>query len=263
MTGARRLLKALPDRLSYANVVATLALFVALGGASYAAVALPRDSVGSAQLKRNAVTAKKIRNGAVTGPKLKAGTITAKRIRRGTITRRQLNLKRLGSLPNAAKLGGLGPQAFARANATAPDAAALGGTPANRYFRVGGTLPRGATISGSFGGLVNAALRYDAVVSFPVPSPTAVATENIRFAPGTVSAPADRIDPGCSGTLFEPVAPAGLVCLYVGQIGVDTEAITALVAGQDGRRGFTVRTMGAPDLPGFQGAFGTWVYTVP
>ena len=35
------------DRLTYANVTATLALFIALGGSSYAALKLPRDSVGS------------------------------------------------------------------------------------------------------------------------------------------------------------------------------------------------------------------------
>ncbi len=256
-----RHLQALSQRLTYANVVATLALFVALGGASYAAVSLPRNSVGPKQLQRNAVTAKKIRDGAVTGPKLRAGTVTASRIRRGTITRRQLNLRRLGALPDAAKLGGLGPEAFARAGAAAPDAAALGGVPASRFFRAGGTLPRGATVSGAFGGLVNLTLRYDAVVSFPFPSPTPVTTESIRFAPGSVGAPADRIDAGCSGTLVDPVAPAGLVCLYIGQIGVDTESITALVAGQDGRRGFTVRMTGVN--VGFQGSFGSWAYTVP
>ena len=43
-------------RLSYANVVATLALFVSLGGASYAAVALPTNSVGPRQLRSGAVT---------------------------------------------------------------------------------------------------------------------------------------------------------------------------------------------------------------
>jgi hypothetical protein len=38
------------SRLSYANVVATLALFIALGGGAYAAFALPADSVGTRQL---------------------------------------------------------------------------------------------------------------------------------------------------------------------------------------------------------------------
>jgi hypothetical protein len=48
------------ERLSYANVVATLALFVALGGASYAAVALPRNSVGTPQLRTHSVTPAKL-----------------------------------------------------------------------------------------------------------------------------------------------------------------------------------------------------------
>lgn len=47
-------------RPTYANVVATLALFVALGGASYAAVSLPAHSVGTAQLKDGAVTSRKL-----------------------------------------------------------------------------------------------------------------------------------------------------------------------------------------------------------
>ena len=48
------------DRLSYANVVASLALFIALGGASYAAVSLPRASVGTAQLRARSVTPPKL-----------------------------------------------------------------------------------------------------------------------------------------------------------------------------------------------------------
>jgi hypothetical protein len=48
-------------RLSYANVVATLGLFIALGGASYAAVNLPNNSVGASEIKRNAVRAQEIR----------------------------------------------------------------------------------------------------------------------------------------------------------------------------------------------------------
>jgi hypothetical protein len=48
--------------LTYANVVATVALFVALGGGAYAALRLPRNSVGTAQLKNNAVTPRKVKN---------------------------------------------------------------------------------------------------------------------------------------------------------------------------------------------------------
>ena len=39
----------LHPRASFANVMSCLALFVALGGASYAAVSLPNNSVGAKQ----------------------------------------------------------------------------------------------------------------------------------------------------------------------------------------------------------------------
>lgn len=41
-------------------VISLIALFVALGGASYAAVSLPRNSVGTAQIRNNAVNFRKI-----------------------------------------------------------------------------------------------------------------------------------------------------------------------------------------------------------
>jgi hypothetical protein len=44
------------SRLSYANITATLALFISLGGASYAVVTVPEHSVGQRQLKAGAVT---------------------------------------------------------------------------------------------------------------------------------------------------------------------------------------------------------------
>jgi hypothetical protein len=52
----------LVSRLSYGNVMSTIALFVALGGVSYAATSLPPNSVGAAQLKRNAVNSLKVAN---------------------------------------------------------------------------------------------------------------------------------------------------------------------------------------------------------
>ena len=51
--------------LSYANVVATLALFVALGGTGYAALKLPRDSVGPAQIRSKAVGNSELQSRAV------------------------------------------------------------------------------------------------------------------------------------------------------------------------------------------------------
>jgi len=54
--------------LTYANVAATLALFVALGGTSYAAFSLPAGSVGTKQLKNGAVTRAKLAHGLQPGP---------------------------------------------------------------------------------------------------------------------------------------------------------------------------------------------------
>ena len=47
-------------RLSYANAMSTLALFLALGGVSYAAATLPAKSVGSRELKDRAVMPTKV-----------------------------------------------------------------------------------------------------------------------------------------------------------------------------------------------------------
>ena len=55
--------KRFPGRPSPAMIVALAALFVALGGTSYAAFSLPKNSVGSAQIKRGAVTKTKIARG--------------------------------------------------------------------------------------------------------------------------------------------------------------------------------------------------------
>jgi len=46
--------------LTYANIIATLALFVSLGGASYAATTLAPSSVGTLQLRPGAVTGSKL-----------------------------------------------------------------------------------------------------------------------------------------------------------------------------------------------------------
>jgi hypothetical protein len=79
-------------RLTYANVVATLALFIAIGGAgAFAASQLPKNSVGAKQLNKNAVTTAKVKKEAITAAKVKKGTLTGK----------QINLAKLGTVPSA------------------------------------------------------------------------------------------------------------------------------------------------------------------
>src|SRR5947208_13916516 len=56
------MLDRLRDKLTYANVTATIALLVALGGTSYAALKLPRNSVGSQQIRAGAVHSSEVRD---------------------------------------------------------------------------------------------------------------------------------------------------------------------------------------------------------
>ena len=56
--------------MTYANVMATVAVFIALGGTSYA-LTVPRNSVGQAQLRSDSVGRSELRRGAVTSPAIR------------------------------------------------------------------------------------------------------------------------------------------------------------------------------------------------
>ena len=71
---------------SPAMVVATVALFIALGGAGYAAVSIPRNSVGTSQLKNFAVTPLKIQPGAIKTKKLRDNAVTTPKIADAAVT---------------------------------------------------------------------------------------------------------------------------------------------------------------------------------
>jgi hypothetical protein len=59
--------------LTYANVMATIGVFLALGGASYAAIKLPANSVGSKQIKAGAVGSSDIKNHSIRSGDFKGG----------------------------------------------------------------------------------------------------------------------------------------------------------------------------------------------
>ncbi len=71
-------MKRVRGKLTYANVVSTLCLFLLLGGGSvaYAMLSLPKNSVGPLQLKAHAVTASKVKPGTLSLADLKPGAIT-------------------------------------------------------------------------------------------------------------------------------------------------------------------------------------------
>jgi hypothetical protein len=84
-------MSSLRKRLTYANVVSTLALFLVLtGGAAYAAHKLTRRSVGTPQLKSNAVTTAKIKANAVTTRKIKKIAVSTEKLKEGAVTTEKL-----------------------------------------------------------------------------------------------------------------------------------------------------------------------------
>jgi hypothetical protein len=108
------------------NAIAYAALFVALGGTAFAASsALPRNSVGTAQLKSHAVTGRKVALRTLTGANLAKGTLTGFNVARGgltgfnvaksSLTGFNIRSATLGTVPNAAHLGGLTAATFQHA----------------------------------------------------------------------------------------------------------------------------------------------------
>lgn len=122
-------------KLTYANVTATTALFIALGGTSYAAFTLPRNSVGDKQIRAAAVRSSEVKD--------------------RSLGVRDLSLAARSSLRG--KRGAVGPSG----------PAGPAGVPAARYFaivRADGSYARGNASSGGKAGPVGS---Y--VVGFPAP----------------------------------------------------------------------------------------------
>lgn len=78
--GPPRIARAIGERLTYANVMATAAVFIALGGSAWAIAA---NSVGTKELKNNAVKTKKVANGAIKTLKIANGAVTEQKLAAG------------------------------------------------------------------------------------------------------------------------------------------------------------------------------------
>jgi hypothetical protein len=95
-------------RLTYANVVSTFALVLALGGTGAYAAQLAKNSVGSKQIKNDSVTGADLKNRNITAADVKPDSLTGAQIREST----------LGAVPNADRLGGQAASAFNRTSST-------------------------------------------------------------------------------------------------------------------------------------------------
>jgi hypothetical protein len=165
------------------HAVAYVALFVALGGTSYAAATLRSNSVGTRQLRPGAVGASDIR----------AGAVTSRAIRNGSL--------QPADLAAAARVPG-------PAGAPGPSGPKGDPGPAGPLLD---TLPSGRSLVGYIadkGQLVNGQGTTQTPISFPIP--LAAAPSVVRVIPDGAAPPAD-----CPGTRDNPRAAPGVLCVFI------------------------------------------------
>lgn len=90
-------MKLISKRLTYANVMSSIAVFLILGGAT----AFAAKKIGSNEIKGNSITTGKLKKEAVTASKIKNNSVTTTKIANGAVTGAKLNLGTVGTVPNA------------------------------------------------------------------------------------------------------------------------------------------------------------------
>jgi hypothetical protein len=255
-------MKRFRPRLTYANVIASLALFIALGGAAMAA-GLPKNSVGPNQIKKGAVTGKAIRKQAVTagkiapkavvagklGPnavlpgnlgagiidssKISAGAVTAEKLKNNVVTTNKLNNAAVTSQKIAAS--GVGTANLAEGSVTAAKLANASVTAAKLAPEVLNNvspLKTGQTLRGVF----NLGGTEETAATEPPSARGSISFQQILSANPTAVAivakggPFTTQCPGLGGGSTTPEAVgAGVVCLYVtAETNLEGTATTAL-----------------------------------
>ena len=102
--------RAIRARLTYANVVATIALFLALGlGTVYAAnkingKQIKKNSVPGNRLKKNSVPGNRLKKNSVPGNRLKKNSVPGNRLKDNSVTGQKVNEATLGTVPTATNL---------------------------------------------------------------------------------------------------------------------------------------------------------------
>lgn len=144
-------MKSRRPRLTYANVVATIALFAALGGVSYAATTLPKNSVGTDQIQAEAVRTGKLAEDAVTASRLSQGVRERIAAAGATPTTTSTPTTSTPESVKHAETADTAARADTAASAdTAKNAEALGGQPAGNYLTADSVLQSGQTEAGDF-----------------------------------------------------------------------------------------------------------------
>jgi hypothetical protein len=236
----------LRPKLTYSNAIATIALFIALGGAAVAA-GIPKNSVGPKQLKRGAVTAAKIRKAAVTSGKLApravaAGKLGANAVLPGNIVNGAITSAKIGNgavLARSIKNGVVTTNKLANEAVTTGKLGKGSVTPAklsDDFGPVLGTLKSGQTLRGVFDlGSVAAATADTTRGAVSYQFPLLGAPSVTVLLPGQTTANCGGLGGGANQT---PQAIAGNLCIYVTGAENLEEGAAGLVAENNTRLGF-------------------------
>jgi len=268
-------------RLTYANVVSSLALFVALGGVSYAATSLPGGSVGAKQIRAEAVRTGKLADGAVTYGKLAKGvrawiarvggapTVTATTSAPESVKHAETadrattaghaetadKAATAGSAGTAAHADTAGSAATAELATTSEDAEALGGQPASHYLTADSVLGSGQTEAGDYIAAAGNGEAGTVLVQFWPHLPESLQEGHIKVlgegAPGTAECPG----PG--------QAAASYMCVYQSfNEGMSFESFISTMPGSIYAGPVSgVMTWRSNQFNGL--LRGTWAYTAP
>jgi hypothetical protein len=258
--------KRLRPKLTYSNVIASVALFIALGGAAVAA-GMPKNSVGPRQLKKGAVTAAKIHRGAVTSGKLApksvvAGKLGPNAVTPGNIVNGGITTAKIGAgavIASSIKNGVVTANKLANESVTSAKLgkgsvtlAKLGDevAPLLGTLRSGQTL-RGTFDLGSFAGAGGELTRTGTSFQFPLTNaPTVTVLQK-----GQTSANCAGLGAGQT-----PAATGGNLCVYVTE-STNLDETTPLAAENNTRLGFGL--VAKAKAGGTYFAFGQWAVTAP
>jgi hypothetical protein len=255
-------------KLSYANVIATIALFIALGGAAVAA-GLPKNSVGAKQLKRSAVTTKALHNKAVTAGKIApravvAGKLGPNAVLPGNLGKGVISTEKISDgavIASKIKNGVVTANKLQNGAVTTPKLADDSVTLAKLAENVApllGTLKGGQTLRGVFDLGSTAAAAGDTTrdaVSFQFPLLNAPNVTVLKK--GETSANCGGLGGGNNQT---PQAAAGNLCVYLTEAANLDEA-SPLTAENSTRLGFGL--VAKAKESGAYYAYGQWAVTAP
>lgn len=127
-------MKQISKRLTYANVMSSIAVFLILGGAT----AFAAKKIGSNEIKGNSITTGKLKKESVTTAKIKKNSISTSKIQNDAVTGEKVKESTLSEVPSAAKA------TTATTATTASNADKVGGSSLVR-FAFNQTSPAGPT----------------------------------------------------------------------------------------------------------------------